>query len=57
MTTVSITKKEYDSLVFAKGLKTDDLEKKSFKNFGFGIFKKTKNNSVSLVNRLRKSWR
>lgn len=58
MTTVSISKKEYDSLIFAKTAKKESfMSKRVFNDSAFGIFKKVKTNSVALVTKLRKSWR
>lgn len=61
MNTITITKKEYNALVFAKGLPTHKIsgKKKSDWNIGFGVFKNSfgKGSSVSIVKKMRKSWR
>lgn len=58
MNTISINKKEYESLIFGKTSKIGFFEdKNTFNDSGFGIFKKVKTSSVSLINKLRKSWR
>lgn len=61
MNTVTISRKEYNALVFAKAMPV----KKKFEknrpdwNASFGIMKNSfgKAGSVSVVNNMRKSWR
>ncbi|MEK7162083.1 MAG: hypothetical protein AAB729_05345 [Patescibacteria group bacterium] len=60
MDTITITKKEYNALVFSK--KAEAKKTSSTKGFfagGFGALKKSfgKGSSVAYVNKLRKSWR
>jgi len=58
MSTISISKKEYDALVFAKTNRKDaSINRSVFNDSAFGVFEKAKTSSVILVNKLRKSWR
>lgn len=59
MQTVTISKKEYNALVFAKAPSKKPKNKFSFFEAGFGVLKKSfgKTGSVSFVNKIRKSWR
>lgn len=61
METITITKKEYEALVFAKKgfLGSGKTKVKEFIDAGFGVLKNSfgKSSSISLVNKLRKSWR
>ena len=61
MKTVTIDKKEYDSLVFNKGIRISERaeRKESFANTAFGILKNSfgKGNSSAWVNKARKFWR
>jgi len=61
MDTITITKKEYNALVFARGLgarKNPDKKKSSW-DAGFGLFKNSfgEGSSVNIVKKMRKSWR
>ena len=61
METITITKKEYEALVFAKPFleKKKPARKKFNWQVGFGAMKNSfgKASSVSVVNKMRKSWR
>lgn len=61
MDTITITKKEYNALVFAKRqeLKNGSKRTKDVWDMSFGALKKSfgKGSSVSLVKKMRKSWR
>ncbi len=61
METITITKKEYNALVFAKGVqaKKSPPFNKGFLKAAFGVFKRSfgKNSSIAHINKIRKSWR
>lgn len=61
METVTITTKEYNSLVFAKRPQTKKAReaKKASWDAGFGLFKDSfgKGSSVNIVKKMRKAWR
>ena len=59
METITITKKEYRSLVFAGNKEKKLAKKKSFWHVGFGVLTKipSEMSSVDYVRKLRKAWR
>ncbi len=61
METITITKKEYNALVFAKKLNYKDSPKKTQDVWdkSFGVLKKSfgKGSSVNIVKKMRGSWR
>ena len=58
MSTVTITKKEYNALVFAKASGKKAKDKFSFLEAGFGVLKKSfgKTASTAVVSKMRKAF-